>query len=184
MGGGTSYVPGTSYGGAAAQQKLTVMQALRALRKQADTNGDGMISDHEILDIFQGVKDQLNDSDFAGFLTLVGKLDGPVMCEDSGDCTSCTAVGNAGLCGWFAESQNANNNPFGGYATKSAGTCKFVDRSDNGAEDQPEEDDAADAADTFQLTTCSTQCTIKQPNINVQRVNDGGIFRGVGAGSN
>merc|ERR1712032_983337 len=34
----------------------TVMQAVHALHKQADKNHDGRISDHEILDIFQGVR--------------------------------------------------------------------------------------------------------------------------------
>merc|ERR1711939_1031150 len=123
--------------------------------------------------------DQLSDSDFVGFLALVNKLDGPVACEKFTDCGSCTATDNAGLCGWFPESQDDDTNPFGGFQSKSGGTCKFVDRSNNGAED----DDAA--TDSFQLTTCSTQCAIKmQPNINVQRTNNGGVgFRGVGAGN-
>merc|ERR1712224_934216 len=70
-------------------------------------------------------------------------------------------VANAGLCGWFAESQRNNNNPFGGYVTKSKGTCKFVDRSMN----------AEQNTDSYKLTTCSTQC--KKP----QKPKQGGSRR-------
>merc|ERR1712157_393547 len=41
-----------------------------------------------------------------------------------------------------------NNNPFGGYVTKSKGTCKFVDRSLN----------AEQNTDSYKLTTCLNQC--------------------------
>jgi len=125
------------------------MNVLQALHKQADSNNDGKISDHEILDIFQGVREHLSASDFGTFLDFVNKLKGPVNCGKANDCGKCTAVENAGLCGWFAESQSKQSNPFGGYiSTKSKGTCKFVDRSMGGGKD----------TDAFKLTTCSTQC--------------------------
>merc|ERR1712210_433525 len=53
--------------------RMTVMQAVQALHKQADTNHDGRISDHEILDIFQGVRNHLGASNFGAFLDLVNK---------------------------------------------------------------------------------------------------------------
>ena len=135
------------------------MQVLQALHKQADSNNDGKISDHEILDIFQGVREHLSTSDFGTFLDFVNKLKGPVNCGKANDCGKCTAVENAGLCGWFAESQKQSSNPFGGYiSTKSKGTCKFVDRS-TGKDDS-----------SYKLTTCSTQC--KKPQKKRQGKSD------------
>jgi len=128
------------------------MQAVQALHKQADTNHDGKISDHEILDIFQGVRDHLSSSNFGSFMDLVNKLKGPVNCNASKDCGKCTDVKNAGLCGWFAESKGNNNNPFGGYQAKtSKGTCKFVDRSMSAEQNK----------DAYRLSTCSSQCKSK-----------------------
>merc|ERR1719174_3459798 len=131
------------------KERMTVMQALQALHKQADRNHDGKISDHEILDIFQGVRDHLSASDFGGFLDLVNKLHGPINCGKNHDCGKCTDVKNAGLCGWFGESQHNYNNPFGGYqAKKSKGTCKFVDRSMSAEQNK----------DSYRLATCLNQC--------------------------
>merc|ERR1712032_1771510 len=59
---------------------LSLMQALHALHAQADSNRDGHISDHEVLDIFQGVRDHLSTSDFGSFLDMVNKIKGPVNC--------------------------------------------------------------------------------------------------------
>merc|ERR1712159_248244 len=144
--------PGSSAGGVDTKTRMTVMEVLQALHKQADRNNDGKISDHEILDIFQGVRDHLSASDFGTFLDFVNKLKGPVNCGKASDCGKCTAVENAGLCGWFAESQSKQDNPFGGYiSTKTKGTCKFVDRSMGGGKN----------TDAFKLTTCSTQCKKK-----------------------
>jgi len=141
--------PPAASSGAANKERMSVMQALQALHKQADTNNDGKISDHEILDIFQGVRDHLSASDFGAALDLVNKLKGPVNCGKATDCGKCTAVANAGLCGWFAESQKQSSNPFGGYISKKTkGTCKFVDRSMSEGRD----------TDAYKLTTCSTQC--------------------------
>merc|ERR1719183_1467167 len=141
-------------GDLSSKERMTIMQALQALHKQADKNNDGKISDHEILDIFQGVRNHLSASDFGAFLDLVNKLKGPVNCGKSNDCGKCTAVGNAGLCGWFAESQKSSGNVFGGLTQqKSKGNCKFVDRSMS----------AEQNADDFKVTTCSTQCK-KQKN--------------------
>jgi len=129
--------------------RMTVMQAVQALHKQADRNHDGKISDHEILDIFQGVRDHLTASNFGTFLDMVNKLKGPINCSVNKDCGTCTNVKNAGLCGWFAESQHNYNNPFGGYQTKtSKGQCKFVDRSNSAEQNQ----------DAYRLSTCFTQC--------------------------
>merc|ERR1711881_815082 len=102
----------------AKKEKMSVMQALQALHKLADSNHDGKISDHEILSIFQGVRNHLSASDFGVFLDMVNKIKGPVNCGKNKDCGKCTAVGNAGLCGWFKESQSNNNNPFGGFVSK------------------------------------------------------------------
>merc|ERR1712046_195774 len=103
---------------------------------------------------FQGVRNHLSASDFGVFLDLVNKLKGPVNCGKNKDCGKCTAVGNAGLCGWFPESQRHNANPFGGYvSSKSKGNCKFVDRS-NSAEQN---------SDSYEVATCSTQCKSKSP---------------------
>ena len=124
-------------------KKMSIKDALAALHDQADTNSDGKISDHEILDIFQGVRDHLTISDFGSFLDMVNKLDGPVDCDGYDDCDTCTAVDNAGLCGWFASSTSST---FGGYV-QNKGTCKFVDRSQHGSKD---------------VLTCSTQC--KRPH--------------------
>merc|ERR1712037_279597 len=140
--------PQRSNGGVDAKTRMTVMQALQALHKQADRNNDGKISDHEILDIFQGVRDHLSASDFGSFLDMVNKIKGPVNCGKNKDCGHCTAVANAGLCGWFKQSQRQSANPFGGYG-KSKGTCKFVDRSHK------------TAAGEKKLTTCSAQCANK-----------------------
>merc|ERR1712048_1090368 len=141
--------PGSSAGGVDTKTRMTVMEVLQALHKQADSNKDGKISDHEILDIFQGVRDHLTTSNFGTFLDFVNKLKGPVNCGKNTDCGKCTAVGNAGLCGWFAESQKQSSNPFGGYISKkSKGTCKFVDRSMGEGRN----------TDAYKLTTCSTQC--------------------------
>merc|ERR1719362_2221374 len=71
----------TTGNSAAAKERMTVMQALQALHKQADRNHDGKISDHEILDIFQGVRDHLSSSDFGYFLDMVNKLHGPINCD-------------------------------------------------------------------------------------------------------
>merc|ERR1712048_1506974 len=128
------------------RERMTVMQALQALHKQADRNNDGKISDHEILDIFQGVRDHLSQSDFGTFLDMVNKLKGPINCSKATDCGKCTAVSNAGLCGWFAVNQRKGNySPFGGYYTKSKGNCKFVDRS-------------VSSEQGGKATTCSSQC--------------------------
>merc|ERR1711934_1082483 len=127
---------------------LSLMQALHALHAQADSNRDGHISDHEVLDIFQGVRDHLSTSDFGSFLDMVNKIKGPVNCGKNKDCGHCTAVANAGLCGWFKQSQRQSANPFGGYG-KSKGTCKFVDRSHK------------TAAGEKKLTTYSAQCANK-----------------------
>merc|ERR1712127_1020041 len=139
-------------GAASTKERMTVMQALQALHKQADRNHDGKISDHEILDIFQGVRDHLSASDFGGFLDLVNKLHGPINCGKYTDCGKCTMVGNAGLCGWFAESSKGSSNPFGGVVRKSGGSCKFVDRSMTGGR----------STDAYKTTTCSTQCKKKK----------------------
>merc|ERR1712151_981942 len=121
--------PGRNTGGGDSKTRMTVMQALQALHKQADSNNDGRISDHEILDIFQGVRDHLTTSDFGSFLDLVNKVKGPVNCGKFKDCGKCTGVANAGLCGWFTTSRNRND-PFGGFVSGgSGGNCKFVDRS-------------------------------------------------------
>merc|ERR1712032_1024961 len=148
-------------GGVDSKTRMTVMQAVQALHKQADTNHDGRISDHEILDIFQGVRNHLGASNFGAFLDLVNKLKGPINCSKAHDCGKCTDVKNAGLCGWFAESQHNYNNPFGGYqAKKSKGTCKFADRSMSSEQNK----------DSYRLSTCSTQChnknQHKKPNKN------------------
>merc|ERR1712046_378110 len=143
--------PQRESGGVDRKERMTVMQAVQALHKQADRNHDGKISDHEILDIFQGVRDHLSQSDFGTFLDMVNKLKGPVKCGKNNDCGKCTAVANAGLCGWFKESQHQNNNPFGGYVSKSKGTCKFVDRSVSSSNNQ----------DSYKLTTCGNQCQKK-----------------------
>merc|ERR1712159_207510 len=141
--------PGSSAGGVDTKTRMTVMEVLQALHKQADSNKDGKISDHEILDIFQGVRDHLTASQFGTFLDFVNKLKGPVNCGKNTDCGKCTAVANAGLCGWFAESQKQSSNPFGGYISKkSKGTCKFVDRSMGEGRN----------TDSYKLTTCSNQC--------------------------
>merc|ERR1712037_997940 len=114
------------------KHQMTVWQALTALHSQADKDHDGKISDREILDIFQGVRDHLSASDFGGFLDLVNRLHGPVNCKTNSDCGKCTSKANAGLCGWFNESHGKNNNPFGGYqSSKTKGVCRFVDRSQN-----------------------------------------------------
>jgi len=131
---------------------MSLMETLHELHKQADSNRDGHISDHEILDIFQGVRDHLSTSDFGGFLDLVNKLHGPINCGKYHDCGHCTLVGNAGLCGWFAESSRGSSNPFGGVVRKSSGSCKFVDRSMAGGR----------SADTYKTVTCSTQCKKKK----------------------
>ena len=133
---------------------MSIKQALQALHEQADSNKDGKISDHEILDIFQGVRDHLTTSDFGSFLDMVNKIKGPISCGKFNDCGKCTAVGNAGLCGWFAESQQQSNNPFGGYVTKSKGNCKFVDRTRSSGHSEV-------AGDTAKATTCSNQCKKK-----------------------
>merc|ERR1711934_925368 len=139
-------------GGVDSKTRMTVMQAVQALHKQADTNHDGRISDHEILDIFQGVRNHLGASNFGAFLDLVNKLKGPINCSKAHDCGKCTDVKNAGLCGWFAESQHNYNNPFGGYqAKKSKGTCKFVDRSNSAEQNK----------DQYRLSTCLNQCHSK-----------------------
>lgn len=131
---------------------MTVWQALVALHAQADKDHDGKISDREILDIFQGVRDHLTASDFGGFLDLVNKLHGPVNCKANSDCGKCTSKANAGLCGWFAESHSKNNNPFGGYSSrKTKGACRFVDRSQNSEKN----------TDFNRLETCATQCAAK-----------------------
>merc|ERR1712078_161835 len=148
--------PGSSAGASsdAAKERMTVMQALQALHKQADTNNDGKISDHEILDIFQGVRDHLSASDFGTALDLVNKLKGPINCSKYKDCGKCTMVGNAGLCGWFAESSaKGKYNPFGGYVRKTTGSCKFVDRSLAGGR----------STDAYKTVTCSNQCKKKKP---------------------
>merc|ERR1712157_578641 len=110
---------------------LSLMQALQALHKQADTNHDNKIS----------------ATDFGVFLDMVNRIKGPVNCGKNKDCGKCTAVGNAGLCGWFKQSNN--NSPFGGYMAK--GVCKFVDRTKSSANNQ----------DAKALTTCFTQCKSK-----------------------
>merc|ERR1712032_902716 len=138
-------------GGVDQKTRMTVMQAVQALHKQADRNHDGRISDHEILDIFHGVRNHLSSSNFGAFLDMVNKLHGPVNCSVNHDCGKCTDVKNAGLCGWFAESQHNYNNPFGGYQQKSKGTCKFVDRSVSAENNQ----------DAYRLSTCYTQCKSK-----------------------
>merc|ERR1711934_120625 len=141
--------PQRQSGGVNQKTRMTVMQAVQALHKQADRNHDGKISDHEILDIFQGVRNHLSKSDFGVFLDAVNRLKGPINCSKNHDCGKCTDVKNAGLCGWFAESQHNYNNPFGGYqAKKSKGTCKFVDRSNSAEQNK----------DSYRLATCSTQC--------------------------
>merc|ERR1712032_451708 len=97
----------------------------------ADKDHDGKISDREILDIFQGVRDHLSASDFGGFLDLVNRLHGPVNCKTNSDCGKCTSKANAGLCGWFNESHGKNNNPFGGYQsskTKGSADLSIVPR--------------------------------------------------------
>merc|ERR1712187_226198 len=144
--------PQRQSGGVDAKTRMTVMQAVQALHKQADRNNDGKISDHEILDIFQGVRDHLSPSDFGTFLDAVNKLKGPIKCSVNKDCGKCTDVKNAGLCGWFAVNQRTNS-PFGGYYTKSKGNCKFVDRSVNSEQN----------TDSYKLKTCSAQCK-KQPH--------------------
>merc|ERR1711934_1261116 len=137
---------------------------VQALHKQADTNHDGRISDHEILDIFQGVRNHLGASNFGAFLDLVNKLKGPINCSKNHDCGKCTDVKNAGLCGWFAESQHNYNNPFGGYqAKKSKGTCKFVDRSNSAEQNK----------DQYRLSTCATQCKNKYNKYRKPQQNGG-----------
>ena len=127
-------------------KSMSLKEALAALHNQADTNSDGNISDHEILDIFQGVRDHLTASDFGSFLDMVNKIEGPVDCGRNNDCGKCTAVANAGLCGWFATSTSS---AFGGYL-QYKGTCKFVDRSDSAEQNSKD------------VLTCSTQC--KKPH--------------------
>merc|ERR1712037_1038377 len=161
-------------GGVDQKTRMTVMQAVQALHKQADRNHDGKISDHEILDIFQGVRNHLSKSDFGVFLDAVNRLKGPINCSKNHDCGKCTDVKNAGLCGWFAESQHNYNNPFGGYqAKKSKGTCKFVDRSMSAEQNK----------DSYRLATCSTQChnkynQWKKPQQNGGRGNQKGGQKG------
>merc|ERR1712037_1023703 len=151
-------------GGVDSKTRMTVKKMVQALHKQADTNHDGRISDHEILDIFQGVRNHLSASDFGAFLDLVNKLKGPINCSKAHDYGKCTDVKNAGLCGWFAESQHNYNNPFGGYqAKKSKGTCKFVDRS-NSAEQNKEQ---------YRLSTCATQCKNKYNQYRKPQQNGG-----------
>jgi len=145
--------PQRQSGGVDAKERMTVMQAVQALHKQADRNNDGKISDHEILDIFQGVRDHLSTSDFGSFLDMVNKLKGPISCGKFKDCGKCTDVKNAGLCGWFAVNQRTNS-PFGGYYTKSKGNCKFVDRSVSSEQN----------TDSYKLTTCGYQCKKKPSN--------------------
>merc|ERR1712210_292250 len=141
--------PQRQSGGVDQKTRMTVMQAVQALHKQADRNHDGRISDHEILDIFQGVRNHLGASNFGNFLDMVNKLHGPINCSKNHDCGKCTDVKNAGLCGWFAEPQHNYNNPFGGYqAKKSKGTCKFVDRSMSAEQNK----------DSYKLSTCLNQC--------------------------
>merc|ERR1719174_1207591 len=131
------------------KHQMTVWQALTALHSQADKDHDGKISDREILDIFQGVRDHLSASDFGGFLDLVNRLHGPVNCKTNSDCGKCTSKANSGLCGWFNESHGKNNNPFGGYqSSKTKGVCRFVDRSQNSEKNK----------DSNRLETCATQC--------------------------
>merc|ERR1712151_1404108 len=133
------------------KQMMTLHQVLAALHKNADKNHDGRISDHEILDIFQGVRNHLSASDYGSFLDMVNRLKGPANCGAAHDCGKCTDVKNAGLCGWFAESKHNYNNPFGGYQTKSAGTCKFIDRSMSAEQNK----------DAYRANTCFTQCKSK-----------------------
>merc|ERR1712037_603078 len=137
-----------------------------------DTNHDGKISDHEILDIFQGVRDHLSSSDFGYFLDMVNKLHGPINCGKYKDCGKCTMVGNAGLCGWFAESSRGSSNPFGGVVRKSSGSCKFVDRSMGGGR----------SADTYKTVTCSTQCKKKKSSHCSRGSGHGRPSRGSGSG--
>merc|ERR1711918_320365 len=59
------------------KEMMSLRQALAALHKQADENHDGSISDHEILDIFQGVRNHLSTSDFGDFMDMVNKIKGP-----------------------------------------------------------------------------------------------------------
>merc|ERR1719264_1788692 len=73
--------PQRQSGGVDQKTRMTVMQAVQALHKQADRNHDGRISDHEILDIFQGVRNHLGASNFGNFLDMVNKLHGPVNCS-------------------------------------------------------------------------------------------------------
>ena len=129
----------------AQKQAMSLKQALAALHKQADSNHDGHISDHEILDIFQGVRDHLSTSDFGSFLDMVNKIKGPVDCGKFKDCSPCTVAQNAGLCGWFATNWMS---PFGGYLRYN-GVCKFVDRSNNAEQSNGK---------YFASTTCSDQC--------------------------
>merc|ERR1712072_722365 len=131
---------------------MTVKAVITSLRQQADTNHDGKISDHEILDIFQGVRDHLSTSDFGKFLDMVNKLKGPVNCGKNSACNTCTAGSNAGLCGWFAEAKGSVGG-FGGWGNtqKSSGTCKFVDRSKSS--------DMNDGSDSAKPTTCMQQCS-------------------------
>merc|ERR1711934_1092140 len=132
------------------KEKMSLHQALAALHKQADENHDGSISDHEVLDIFQGVRNHLSTSDFGSFMDMVNKIKGPVNCGVNKDCGKCTAVKNAGLCGWFGESRHRS--PFGGFVGGGAGgNCKFVDRSRSAEQ--------YNGADTAKPTTCSNQCS-------------------------
>merc|ERR1712150_414693 len=132
---------------------MSLKEALASLHKQADSNSDGRISDHEILDIFQGVRDHLSTSDFGSFLDMVNKIKGPVNCGKDKDCGTCTAVGNAGLCGWFSEARVRNNSPFGGLVSGGdGGNCKFVDRTEK------------DSGDAAKPNTCSQQCKKKKNN--------------------
>lgn len=147
----TSVKPPTD---AKTKQMMSVKQAIMALHKQADTNHDGKISDHEILDIFQGVRNHLSNNDFGQFLDMVNKLKGPVNCGKSNDCGKCTSATNAGLCGWFAETGSVGG--FGGM-TKSKGNCKFVDRSKSAEQN--------DGSDSAKPTTCLNKCTKTNNNI-------------------
>merc|ERR1712151_1242253 len=147
------------------KQMMTLHQVLAALHKNADKNHDGRISDHEILDIFQGVRNHLSASDFGSFLDLVNHIKGPVNCGAFKDCGKCTAAKNAGLCGWF---KSSSHSVFGGYTSK--GNCKFVDR-----ENSAEQRDTSAA----KATTCANQCNAR----NRPGGNKGGRGSGSGRGN-
>merc|ERR1712048_617476 len=99
------------------------------------------------LDIFQGVRNHLSNSDFGTFLDMVNKIKGPVNCGKFKDCGKCTDVHNAGLCGWFKSA--ASHSAFGGYMSK--GTCKFVDRTNSAEQNKGE----------VKATTCSNRCNAR-----------------------